>query len=299
MITLRQLTYLESLSRHCHFGRAASECAISQPALSVQISQLEDLLGVILFERGRNGAIITAEGAQVAKRAREILERVSDLTDYARGSVGMAGELRIGIIPTIAPYILPALLKQLQRQYPDFEPLVRESRTQQLVEELEAGDLDFIIAALPIHNKHILMEGLFDDPFVLAVPENRVIPKRKSELLQFIRDENLLLLEEGHCLRDQALQHCDVAGIQYGKIYGTSNITTLVQMVASDMGITILPQMCLSLELRDKQVKAVQFQPPVPFRRIGIGWRHSSPNVRRFEAVRNILKTVVNQFTDR
>ena len=298
MIKLKQLTYLESLARHRHFGRAANECSISQPALSVQISQLEARLGVILFERGRNGAIITPDGIEVVQRAREILEKVSDLSDYANSSAGMAGPLRIGIIPTITPYILPAMLKMVQDQYPALEPQIRESRTEQLVEELCSGNLDLIIAALPINNRLIAMEGLFDDPFVLAVPENRPTPQHHSELLHFIRAEHLLLLEEGHCLRDQALQHCDVAGIQYGKIYGTSNITTLVQMVANGMGITILPRMCLSLELRDAAIKLVPFQKPVPYRRVGIGWRLSTPNIRRMEVMRDIVKTVSKQFTD-
>ncbi len=298
MTTLRQLHYLESLSRHLHFGKAANECSISQPALSVQIKELEGILGVPLFERGRNGVIITNEGKEVVRRARTVLKEVADLNDYAKGSIGMAGPLRIGIIPTIAPYILPRMLPLLKTEFPQMEPLIRESRTEQLVDELTNGNLDVIIAALPLGENIFSVMRLFEDPFLLALPRASRPPKSNRELSQFIRDEQLLLLEEGHCLRDQALQHCDIAGVQYGKIYGTSNITTLVQMVSNGLGITILPKMCLDLELRDDTIQLVEFQKPVPYRIIGIAWRKSSPNSRHFETIGAIVKRFGTQFTN-
>lgn len=292
MITLRQLKYLESLSRHLHFGKAANECAISQPALSVQIKELEARLGVMLFERGQNGVIVTAEGTEILRRARNILEQVADLGDYAKGNIGMAGPLRIGVIATIAPYILPQLLPLLKENYPQMEPLIRESRTAQLTEELANGNLDLIILALPVADDSFISMELFDDPFVLALPRDSTPPKDNLELAQFIKNEHLLLLEEGHCLRDQALQHCDIAGVQYGKIYGTSNLTTLVQMVSGGLGITILPKMCLPLEIRDDLVKLVNFEKPVPFRIIGICWRKSSPNSRHYRDIGGLLKSI-------
>ena len=292
MTTLRQLHYLESLARHLHFGRAAAECAISQPAMSVQIREFEAQLGVLLFERGRKGVVITNDGIEILRRARVILEGVANLEDYARGSIGMAGPMRIGIIPTIAPYILPALLPGLKNHFPEMEPLIRESRTDQLVKELANGNLDLVILALPIQHDNFETLALFDDRFVLALPRNATPPRSDSELIQYIKDEELLLLEEGHCLRDQALQHCDIAGVQYGKIFGTSNLSTLVQMVANGLGITILPRLCLSLELRDDAIQLVDFQDPVPFRIIGIGWRKSSPNGQHFATIGQLIKSI-------
>lgn len=292
MISLRQLHYLEVLSRNLHFGHAAKECFISQPALSVQIKELETTLGLKLFERGKSGVIITNEGIEIVRRARKVLNAVADLEDFAKGSTGMAGTLRIGIIPTIAPYILPHLLPLLSESFPQMEPLVRESRTERLVEELENGKLDLIIAALPIEHHDFSTMALFNDVFVLALPSSSTPPKNRSQLANFIEGEKLLLLEEGHCLRDQALHHCDTAGVQYGKIYGTSNITTLVQMVTSGLGITILPKMCLPLEIRDDQIQLVKFEQPVPYRVIGLAWRKSSPNGQHFETIGTMVKSI-------
>ncbi len=297
MITLRQLQYLESLSRHLHFGKAADECAISQPALSVQMRELEARLGVPLFERSRRGVVITNEGVEILRRARIILEGVSELNDYAKGSLGMAGPLRIGMIPTIAPYILPDLLPLLKSRYPKMEPMIRESRTEQVVEELATGSLDVIVLALPIEDENFTSMKLFEDPFVLALHKDARPPVNKDELVQYIKNEQLLLLEEGHCLRDQALQHCDIAGVQYGKIFGTSNLTTLVQMVSNGLGITILPKMCLELEIRGEAIQLVEFRPPVPFRNIGICWRKSSPNAHHFEAIGNLLASIHEKST--
>ncbi len=294
MITLRQLQYLESLSRHLHFGKAADECAISQPALSVQIREMEARLGVSLFERGRNHVVITNDGVAILGHARKILEGVADLNDYARGSIGMAGPLRIGMIPTIAPYVLPGLLPMLSAAFPQMEPMVRETRTEQLVEELANGTLDVIIAALPIDSDAFTCVELYKDPFVLALPIEATPPQNNAQLTQFIKNERLLLLEEGHCLRDQALQHCDIAGVQYGKIFGTSNLTTLVQMVSNGLGITILPTLCLPLEIRDDTLQLVEFQQPKPFRIIGICWRKTSPNAHHFETIGKLVSDVRN-----
>jgi LysR family hydrogen peroxide-inducible transcriptional activator len=209
MITLKQLRYLSALSHHGHFGKAAKACAVSQPALSMQIQELEAELGVALAERRPGGVALTDVGLEVAARAERVLAATRDLADFAqhRGRL-LTGRMQLGVIPSIAPYVLPKLLPVLQRRYPDLRVELRETQTHILVEELHRGALDVILLALPVQDAEIESIRLFDDPFLLAVPATDNRPETMRVSADDIDRKRLILLEEGHCLRDQALAFC-------------------------------------------------------------------------------------------
>ncbi|WP_108813736.1 hydrogen peroxide-inducible genes activator [Loktanella sp. Alg231-35] len=275
-LTLKQLRYFEALSRHGHFGRAAEACAISQPALSVQIKELEEGLGTPLFERGPRHVRLTAFGEDWALRVREILRAVDDLGDMARAAQdGLAGRLRLGVIPTIAPYLLPGLIAYLGRTYPELDLHVRETMTPRLIEELARGQIDAAIVALPVHEPGFEEVPLFEEPLMLVRPlgeDDQPVPTPEG-----LRDMRLLLLEEGHCFRDQALSFCQFgAGATREGLDGTS-LSTLVQMVGSGIGVTLIPQMAVRVETRSAPVSVGRFANPQPQRTVGMIWRKTNP----------------------
>ncbi len=282
-ISLRQLRYFEALARSLHFGRAAEECAVTQPALSMQIQELEKELGAVLIERTRAGAKLTPEGREIARRAGQILAGVRDLGDYARHSGQiLAGALRLGVIPTIAPYILPKLLPALRAAYPDLDLHLREAQTQYVLADLTGGRLDAVLLSLPIDEPEIEALELFDDAFVLAMPRGKPVPAKALATPKLFENERLLLLEEGHCLRDQALSFCDLKQVQNLDTFGTTSLSTLVQMVANGFGVTLLPRMSLETEAQRSDIQLLAFAPPEPARKIGLAWRKSSPRRRDF-----------------
>ena len=290
-ITLRQLSYLVALARHRHFGRAAEECAVSQPALSVQIQTLEAMLGTTLVERGRGHVELTPAGIEIAHRAGHILLEVNDLVDHARhGRQLLTGPLRVGAIPSLAPYLLPTALPYLQRHHPDLEMQIRETQTAALTDELLRGALDVLILSLPIGHPEIETELLFEDRFLLALPASHRLAATAEILPDQISGERLLLLEEGHCLRDQALDYC--RQIEHGPLpglavsgFGASSLSTIVQMVANGLGITLLPELARSLCAHDPRIVLRHLMPPEPSRAIGLAWRRSSPRKRDFAAL--------------
>lgn len=286
MITLKQLRYLTSLAEHRHFGRAADACAISQPALSMQIRALERDLGVALVERRHGEITLTEIGRELARRGEGVLAGAHDLVDFARlRSAPLTGALALGVIPTLAPYVLPKLLPALQRQYPGLKVELRETQTKVLVDELMRGALDVLLLALPLHEAEIASLALFDDPFVLAVPRDDPHPQGASVRTDDIDLAQLILLEEGHCLRDQALAFC--AGDRRDKSFGlgATSLATVLQMVANGYGITLLPQVAVEVEARDERVKLLRFSQPTPKRVIGLAWRRSSPRRSDFMAL--------------
>ncbi len=208
MITLRQLRYMSALARHRHFGRAADDCAVSQPALSMQVRELEREIGTELVERRPGEIALTDTGLEVAQRAEHILAATRDLIDFARHRAVLSGPLMLGIIPTLAPYILPRLLPRLQEKYPQLRLEVRETQTKMLLEELAGGGLDAVMLALPADVADIETMALFEDPFLLAVPAGDALPARARVNVADVDQRRLILLEEGHCLRDQALAFC-------------------------------------------------------------------------------------------
>src|SRR5215471_2697138 len=286
MITLKQLRYLTALAEHRHFGRAADACAISQPALSMQIRALERDLGVALVERRHGEINLTETGRELARRGESVLAGAHDLVDFARlRSAPLTGALALGVIPTLAPYVLPKLLPALQRQYPGLKVELRETQTKVLVDELMRGALDALLLALPLQEVETASLALFDDPFLLAVPRDDPHPPGASVRAGDIDLARLILLEEGHCLRDQALAFCagDRRDTSFG--LGATSLATVLQMVANGYGITLLPQVAVEVEARDQRVKLLRFAQPAPKRVIGLAWRRSSPRKADFMAL--------------
>ncbi|ODR98576.1 LysR family transcriptional regulator [Methyloceanibacter methanicus] len=291
MVSFRQLRYLEALARTRHFGRAARDCAVSQPALSMQIKDLEDELKLKLVERRKSGIGLTDKGIEVAGRARTILASVQDLVDYAKGQEGMlTGVLKLGAIPSIAPYLLPAALPVLQARFPDLSLRLRETVTETLVRELVSGDLDVILVALPIDDPAVETHFLFDDAFILATkatPDNAGIESATQDMLAQGR---LLLLEEGHCLREQALSYCHLMAPDLRQSFGASSLATIMQMVANGYGITLLPEMASSIEVhRGDEIRLLRFAEPRPKREVGLAWRKSSPRKAEFMQLGTLL----------
>ena len=290
-ITLKQLRYFDAIARHLHFGRAADACFVTQPALSMQIIELERALATILIERARTGLKLTAAGETIAKRAARILCDADDLVSVCASSHGLLnGKLRLGVIPTIAPYLLPVLLAKLKAEYPGLELHVRETQTRPLTEELIDGKLDTILLALPVEGSEITSLPLFDDCFLLAVPESYPLSGHVRATREMIAGEKLLLLEEGHCLRDQALAYCDLQQVSSINTLGISTLSTVAGMVAAGHGITLLPEICLDVETRGRGIAIAPFVAPEPSRTIGLAWRSSSPRADDFRELGRLLK---------
>lgn len=290
-LTLKQLRYFEALARHGHFGRAAEASAISQPALSMQIKELEEALGTALFDRGARTIRLTGFGEEFAPRAREILRLVEELEDTARiARDQMAGRLRLGVIPTVAPYLLPRVIAELTRVYPALDLHLRETITPKLLTELAEGRLDCAIVALPVSEPSLLEVPLFAEDFVLVRPLAEAgLPAPNARDL---REMRLLLLEEGHCFRDQALSFCKLQAATPREVLDGSSLTTLVQMVGAGIGVTLIPEMAVDVETRLAPVAITRFAAPAPARQIGMVWRRSSPLARQLVAIAEVVKGV-------
>jgi LysR family transcriptional regulator, hydrogen peroxide-inducible genes activator len=290
MISLRQLRYLDALARHRHFGRAAQECAVSQPALSMQIRELEQSLGTELIERRQGSIAFTEIGAEVARRGGAILVAARDLEDLAQhGGRVLTGTLRLGVIPSLAPYVLPRVLPQLQRRHPQLRLDLRETQTRALLTELTRGGLDAVLLALPVEEAEVETIRLFEDRFVLAVPAGDPLPETARVTARDVEKRKLVLLEEGHCLRDQALAYCAGARGDNPMGLGATSLTTVMQMVANGYGVTLVPEVAVDVEVRDERVKLLRFAEPQPARTIGLAWRKTSPRKVDFVALGQIV----------
>jgi len=291
MVSLRQLRYFESLAETRHFGHAAQACAVSQPALSMQIKELEDELKLSLVERRKSGVALTEKGEEIARRARTILASVRDLVDYAKQQEGvLSGVLKLGAIPSIAPYLLPAALPALHRRFPALNLQLRETVTENLVRELVTGELDVILVALPIDDPEVETQFLFDDNFILAIKAEPSNARLRTATPDMLADDRLLLLEEGHCLRDQALSYCHMMTREARESFGASSLATIVQMVANGYGITLLPEMAISSEIhRGGDIRLLRFPAPEPKREIGLAWRKTSPRKSEFTQFGKLL----------
>ncbi|MCG7572458.1 LysR substrate-binding domain-containing protein [Phaeobacter sp. CNT1-3] len=283
-ITLRQLRYFEAVARLSHFGQAAEACAVSQPALSVQIKELEETIGAKLFERGARQVRLTRMGEEFAGRVQHILRSVDELGDLARaGRDRLVGRLRIGVIPTIAPYLLPSVVEVLARDHPDIDLRLRETITPRLIDELKEGSLDIAIVALPISEPAFKEVPLFEEEFVLVRPQSdadQPVPGPDR-----LREMRLLLLEEGHCFRDQALSFCAINRSAPRELLDGSSLSTLVQMVGAGIGVTLIPDMAVAVETRSANVAVAHFPDPAPKRQIGMVWRKSNPLTKELEQV--------------
>ena len=290
MITLRQLRYLQALARHRHFGRAAEACAVTQPALSMQIRELEKELDVELVERRPGDAALTETGLEVAKRGDEVLSAARDLVDFARHRGRLFhGQLKLGVIPTIAPYLLPKLLPLLQARYPDVVIKLRETQTKALVQELVAGDLDAVMLALPASEADIEVIPVMEDPFLLAVPADDPHPETARVSARDVDQSRLILLEQGHCLRDQALAFCPPEKLDMQLSLGAASLATIMQMVANGYAVTLLPEVAIDAEVRDERIKLLRFAAPEPSRTIGLAFRRTTPRKQDFVALGRLV----------
>ena len=276
-VTIRQLLYFEALARTLHFGRAAEHVGVSQPALSAQVAEMEMRLGCKLFERGTKAVRLTEEAIALQSRIENILGAIRELETVAlSGRLAAEKRFRLGIIPTVAPYLLPSMLAELRQRFPALVVELREAVTATLTEEANAGRIDAFIAALPLEHPGLRSEALFDDRFFLAVPANDTsigeppVPPESSAL------GRLMLLEEGHCMRDQALAICGNVRPLTMANYGATSLTTLLQMVAHGLGTTLVPEIALPATREMRDIKVVPFAAPAPQRRLCLAWRKTS-----------------------
>lgn len=277
-MNLRDLEYLVALAEHRHFGRAAAASHVSQPTLSMQIRKLEDELGVLLVERAPRKVLLTDAGREIVQRAREVLNEVEQIRAIARRTIDPeSGSVRLGIFPTLGPYLLPHVVPRIRERFPRLELLLVEEKTEVVLKQLREGRLDAGILALPIHEPQLHEEFLFEEPFVLAVPEGHPLARRKSLGLDDLADQSLLLLEDGHCLRDQALEVCQLAGAGERTGFRATSLETLRQMVAAHVGVTLLPVLATMPPVAaSDDIELIPFRGATPSRRIAMVWRRSS-----------------------
>ena len=278
-MNLRDLGYLVALADYRHFGHAAEACHVSQPTLSTQIRKLEDELGVSLVERAPRRVMLTPIGRDIAERARRVLAEVAQMGELARRSQDPeAGTVRLGLFPTLAPYLLPHVLPGIRTRFPRLELLLVEEKTDAILTRLRDGRLDAGLLALPVHDEQLHVEPLFEEPFVLAVPQSHPFAKRDKPLaLHDLDHEHLLLLEEGHCLRDQALDVCRLAGANERDGFRATSLETLRQMVAAGVGITLLPMLAVQPPVPPSpDIHLLSFRGKPPSREIAMVWRRSS-----------------------
>jgi LysR family hydrogen peroxide-inducible transcriptional activator len=289
--SVRQLECLVAVSKHLNFRAAARDCHISQPALSAQIARLEETLGVTLFERNRRRVLLTPVGEVVMERAKKLLADLDDLDVLARGHADpLAGQLRLGVIPTIAPYLMPRVMPKLRAVCPNLELLIREEQTARSLELLGEGKLDAVLLALEAELGEVSTLPLFRDPFVFAAAAGHPLAQRKSVKTADLQSQRVLLLEDGHCLKDQAWAICQAEGVKSIVDFRATSLGTLAQMVSTGAGITLLPQLSVPTVGAFPGIVVRPFAKPVPYRTIGLVWRPTSPRRELFEAVADVLR---------
>lgn len=277
-MNLRDLRYLVALADLRHFGRAAEACHVSQPTLSTQIRKLEEELGVSLVERAPRQVMLTPAGQDIALRARRVLAEVEQMRETARRTADPeAGSVRLGLFPTLGPYLLPHVVPRIRRRFPRLELLLVEEKTETILHMLRDGKLDAAVLAMPLHEDWTDSEFLFEEPFLLAVPEGHPLSGRHDLTLSDLGDQHLLLLEEGHCLRDQALEVCGLAGAGEKEGFRATSLETLRQMVAAGVGVTLLPVLAVKPPVpHSANLRLLPFRDPPPSRRLALVWRRSS-----------------------
>ena len=291
-MNLRDLKYLVALADHRHFGRAAAACFVSQPTLSTQIRKLEDELGLPLVERDPRKVMLTPAGVEAAARARTIVAEVEQMKEAARRSRDPeAGTVRLGIFPTLGPYLLPHVIPNIRERFPQLELLLVEEKSDELLARLREGKLDAALLALPLDDDQLHAELLFEEPFLLAVSGQHPLARRHHLDVQELSTQKLLLLEDGHCLRDQALAVCRLFGANEKSEFRATSLETLRQMVAADVGITLLPTLSVKPPVpRSENIRLLDFQgDDRPSRRIAMAWRRSS-------AMTGFLQQLAQQF---
>lgn len=292
-MNLRDLEYLVALADHKHFGRAAAACFVSQPTLSTQIRKLEEELGVALVERAPRKVMLTPAGIEATARARRVLAEVEQIRESARRDQDPeSGTIRLGIFPTLGPYLLPRVVPQVGRAFPQLELLLVEEKSDILLEQLRDGRLDVAVLALPVVDEQLHCEPLFQEPFVLAVREGHPLAERDHLQLQDLDGQRLLLLEDGHCLREQALDVCHMAGAREKGEFRATSLETLRQMAAAGVGLTLLPTLAVKPPMaHPDNLRLVPFRQPAPSRRLAMVWRRSS-------ALGGFLRRLAQVFAD-
>ena len=291
-MNLRDLRYLVAVAEHRHFGRAAEACFVSQPTLSTQIKKLEDTLGVKLIERTNRQVMLSPAGEQIVEQAQVVLREVNTLTGMAeqhRDPLG--GDFRLGVIPTIAPYLLPKILTPIKKAFPNLRLNLSEGQTLHITRLLKQGDLDAVLLALPLNDDAIRELELYEEPFLFAVSKQHPKAEQASVALADLRDEQVLLLEDGHCLRDQALDVCHTHRAVENTNFSATSIETLRQMVAAGAGITLMPK--LAVQSRPASVRYLPFDGKQPYRTVGLCWRATSTRLELLEQLGEVLRGVV------
>lgn len=296
VVNLRDLDYLVALAEHRHFGRAAEACFVSQPTLSTQIKKLESELGVELIERSTRQILLTPAGEQVVSRARVILSEAENIRGIARRAADPeAASVRIGLIPTVAPYLLPHVVPALHAELPKLELLLVEEKTEVLLERLRDGRLDAAVLALPIPTEQLVVEHLLDEDFVLAVPSDHRLAEGDGPVdYSVLGSEHVLLLEEGHCLREQALEVCRLAGAAERSGFRATSLETLRQMVAAGVGVTLLPDLSVQSPVpASDDIHLLRFTSPAPRREIVMVWRQTSVHRELFAKIAGLIRSAV------
>jgi LysR family hydrogen peroxide-inducible transcriptional activator len=297
-MTLTELKYIVAVARERHFGRAAEACFVSQPTLSVAVKKLEEELDVKLFERGANEVSVTPLGEQIVRQAQLVIEQAAALKEMAKlGKDPLSGPLRMGVIYTIGPYLLPDLVRQAISRVPQMPLMLQENFTAKLLDMLRLGELDCAILAEPFPDTGLAMAPLYDEPFVAAVPTKHALAKRKTITAEELKAETMLLLGTGHCFRDHVLEVCpeyarfastSAGGEGISKSFEGSSLETIKYMVASGMGVTVVPQLSVPAESQP-HIKYIKFSAPAPTRRVVLAWRRSFPRYEAIAALRNAI----------
>lgn len=296
-MTLTELKYIVAVAREKHFGHAAEACFVAQPTLSVAIKKLEDELGVVIFERGGTEISMTPLGAQIVAQAERVLEQTAAIKEIAKQNKDpLAGPLRLGVIYTIAPYLLPPLVKTMIETVPQMPLVLQENFTVRLIESLRQGELDAAIMALPFADQGLMVQPLYDEPFVVALPKHHAWAQRDTINAEELKSETMLLLGNGHCFRDQVLEVCpemsrfSTTGDGIARTFEGSSLETIRHMVASGIGITVLPQASVpDMQAKDGMLRYLPFSEPAPSRRVVIAWRKSFTRRPAIEAVRHAV----------
>jgi LysR family hydrogen peroxide-inducible transcriptional activator len=290
-LKLKDLRYLVAVAELRHFGRAAARCFVSQPTLSAQLKKLEQSLGVQLIERAPNNVSLTAAGEQIVARARRIIEASEEVVELARAQRDpLAGRLRVAFLPTIGPYLLPHVTRVIRKSLPQLELRLYEYQTAPMLEKLREGELDLGVLALPVDLTGLEARELYREAFTVAVPERHPLAQRETLRVTDLRGEKLLLLEEGHCLREQALEVCGNAGVSEGEDFRATSLETLRQMVAAGAGVTLLPELASRGAYGNARgVKIRPFARPAPVRQIGAVWRRTTPRRAAVDAVARVI----------
>ncbi len=296
-MNLRDLRYFVALADTRHFGKAAERSFVSQPTLSAQIKKLENYLGVQLIERQPRKVTLTETGMKILPIARRILEDSEQIVSLARHEHDpLSGKLKVALIPTIGPYLLPLITRKLRKQLPRLKLMLYEYQTQPLLDRLRDGEIELGILALPVPHEGLETRALYDEPFTVAVPNQHPLAKRSNLKVDDLTGENLLLLEDGHCLRDQALDVCSKIDVKETEDYRATSLETLRQMVAAGLGITLLPELATRGPFGSGHGIAVKsFARPVPSRTVGAVWRKSSARSQAIDAVCEVIRSTMQQ----